>query len=89
MTAQLRQSAVPMGANIAEGSKRKSPTDKARIFNIAQGEAAEAVSVLDLADRLRYGRPQIALKLFGEYDHLIGMLESLRQHVLGDNEASG
>src|SRR5690242_11528097 len=44
---QLRRAAVSVGANLAEGSKRQSNADKARIFNIAQGEAAEAMSILD------------------------------------------
>src|SRR3954465_6978931 len=39
ITSQLRKAAVSVGANLAEGSKRASPTDKARIFNIAQAEA--------------------------------------------------
>ena len=32
MTAQLRKAGVAVGSNIAEGSKRRSAVDKARIF---------------------------------------------------------
>jgi len=84
MTAQLRKSGVSVGANLAEGSKRKSPADKARIFNIAEGEAAEAMSILDAAERLQYGRPQEARRLGGQYDELIGMIESLCGQIRRD-----
>lgn len=82
MTAQLRKAAVSVGANIAEGSKRKSKVDKARIFNIAESEAAETMSVLDLAVRLRFGRKEEAERLMGCYDELLAMLESFCQQVL-------
>jgi four helix bundle protein len=82
MTVQLRKATVAVGANIAEGSKRKSKVDKARIFNIAQSEAAEMMSILDLAVRLRFGRTEEAERLIGCYDELIGMIESLCQQVL-------
>ena len=84
LTSQLRRAAVSVGANLAEGSKRQSPTDKARIFNIAQGEAAEAISLLDVARRLTYGRPAEAIRLTAVYDDLIGSIESLRQRVLNE-----
>lgn len=83
LTKQLRDATVSVGANIAEGSKRVSPTDKARIFNIAQSEAAESISLLDLAERLRYGRQGEARRLADIYDELLGMIEKLRQLVLG------
>ena len=82
MTAQLRRAVVSVGANIAEGSKRKSKVDKARIFGISQGSGAEAMSVLDLAVRLRFGRKEDAERLIACYDELIGMIESLCQQVL-------
>src|SRR3954462_9068613 len=63
ITAQLRRAAVSVGANLAEGSKRNSDPDKARIFNLAQGEAAEAISELDIADRLKYGKSGDAIRL--------------------------
>jgi four helix bundle protein len=83
MTSQLRRAAVSIGANLAEGSKRKSSTDKARIFNIAGGEAAEAMSILDVAARLNYGPKGEALRFSGIYDELLGMIEALRQQVAG------
>ena len=83
MTSQLRRAAVSVGANLAEGSKRKSSADKARIFNIAEGEAAEAMSILDVAHRLNYGPKGEALRFSGVYDELLAMIATLRQRVAG------
>jgi four helix bundle protein len=81
MTAQLRKAAVSVGANLAEGSKR-SKTDKARIFNIAESEAAETMSILDLSVRLAFGRKTEAERLMACYDELLAMVASLCQQVL-------
>lgn len=86
MTTQLRKAGVSVGANLAEGSKRKSPTDKVCIFNISESEAAEAMSILDLAERLRDGKGHEACRLCGQYDELLGMIESLCQRIRGENE---
>lgn len=83
MTSQLRRAALSVGSNIAEASKRKSQKDKARILNISQSEGAEAMSVLDIADRLRYGSQGGARSFIAKYDELEAMLESLCQQVLG------
>ena len=75
-----------VGGNIAEGSKRRSKIDKARIFNIAESEAAEAMSVLDVAERLAYGEKGGAQRLSKIYDELLGMIEALRQKVVGPDD---
>lgn len=86
MRSQLRRAAVSVGANLAEGSKRTSRIDKARIYNIAQGEAAEAMSILDVAYRLNYGSQGRAEQLSRVYEELIGQIERLRQDVLSEVE---
>jgi four helix bundle protein len=80
--AQLRRAAVSVGANVAEGSRRASRADKGRIFNIAQSEAAEAMSELDIAKRLQYGNEGAAERLIGAYDRWLAMSEALRQMVV-------
>jgi four helix bundle protein len=54
LTSQLRRSATSVAANIAEGFKKKSPADKVRIFNIAQGSLSETEYYLILASDLQY-----------------------------------
>jgi four helix bundle protein len=83
MTSQLRRSAVSVGANIAEGSKRRSKVDKVRVFNTSESESAEAMSILDVAVRLRFGRKEEAERLIACYDELLAMLGSLCEKVLG------
>jgi len=84
LAAQVRRAAVSVGANIAEGSRRISPADKGRIFNIAQSEAAEAMSELDVAVRMKFGNDGGAERLIDAYDRWLGAAETLRQMVVGD-----
>lgn len=81
VTAQLRRAAVSVGSNTAEAAKRDSRRDKARVLNIAQGEAAEAGSLLDIVDRLGYGQGGRARELIQQYDEVGAMLQALRQRV--------
>ncbi|HEX8843195.1 MAG TPA: four helix bundle protein [Pyrinomonadaceae bacterium] len=55
LTSQLRRAAISIPANIAEGFKKKSRTDKARFMNIAQGSIEECRYYLILAKDLGYG----------------------------------
>ena len=86
LTAQVRRAAVSVGANIAEGSRRLSRIDKARIFNVSESEAAEAMSELDLAIRLGYGSRTDAERLIEAYDKWLAMAESLRRRVVGKSK---
>jgi four helix bundle protein len=55
LTSQFRRAAVSIPANIAEGFKKKTGTDKARLMNLAQGSIEACRYYLILAKDLGYG----------------------------------
>ena len=74
LTNQLRRAATSVPANIAEGFKRKTKADKARIMNVAEGSLEEARYYLRLAHDLGYlshtelpARAQEVGRLLGAY----------------------
>ena len=88
ITAQLRKAGVSVGSNIAEGSQRRSPRDKARIINVSQSEGAEVMSLLDLTTRLKYGRKGGAAEFIDHYERLQRMIETLCQCIRDDDEGA-
>jgi four helix bundle protein len=58
LTSQMRKSAVSVPANIAEGFKKRSRTDKARILNIAEASLEELRYYLILSAELGYAPEQ-------------------------------
>ena len=55
ITSQLRRAAVSIPANIAEGFKKRTKADKARMMNIAQGSLEECRYYLILIRDLKFG----------------------------------
>ena len=54
LTAQMRRAALSVPANIAEGFKKRTPREKVRVLNIAQGSLEESRYYLILAEDLGY-----------------------------------
>jgi four helix bundle protein len=87
LSSQLRDAAVSVGANLAEGSKRATRSDKARFFNYAHSSSAEIMSELDVALRLGYRGAVENTALGLEYDEIASMIYSLWERVRPDNPA--
>jgi four helix bundle protein len=81
ITSQMRRSASSIGANIAEGTGRRSDGEMARFLHIARGSAAELeyhlilARDLDLLSCLKFDL------LKGQVDEVQRMLTSLIQQV--------
>lgn len=83
LTSQLRRAAVSVPANIAEGFKKKSKTEKARLLNIAQGSLEECRYYLILAKDLGYGDNQ---QLIPQLEEVLKLLESYSA-AIADSES--
>lgn len=54
MISQIRRAALSVHLNIAEGSSRKSSTERKRYYEIARGSINEIDAALDIAEDLNY-----------------------------------
>jgi four helix bundle protein len=81
LRSQFRRSAVSVAANIAEGFAKKTPAEKIRFMNIAQGSLEETRYYLVLANDLGYGENQILSSLATEVSKLLtSYIESIRRN---------
>jgi four helix bundle protein len=71
LTSQSRRAAVSVAANIAEGFKKRSRADKARLMNVAQGSAEECAYYLVLAQDLGYDRTADMQEMLDEVCRLL------------------
>jgi four helix bundle protein len=71
LTSQIRRSAVSIPANIAEGFKKTTPTEKARFFNIAQASLEESRYYLILANDLNYCKTASLMETLEETSRLL------------------
>ena len=79
LISQVRRAATSVPANIAEGFKRASRADKARMLNVAQGSLEELRYYLLLAKDLGYeSDPALA----GELDEVARLLDAYRWKIL-------
>lgn len=82
LTSQFKRAAISIAANIAEGYKKKSKADKARILNIAQGSLEECQYYLILLQDLEYGN-NYSLNIL--LDEVSKMLDAYIQKNLSSN----
>lgn len=81
LTSQLRRAAASIGANIAEGSGRRSNNESCRFLQIARGSASETEYHLLLARDLKLLREEDFRKLSRQADELQRMLTALIQSL--------
>jgi len=79
LVSQMRRAAVSVPANIAEGFKRASRPDKARVLNLAQGSLEELRYFLLLAKDLGYEED---LAMAEELDEVARLLDSYRSRIV-------
>ncbi|MEM8867528.1 MAG: four helix bundle protein [Verrucomicrobiota bacterium] len=83
LISQFRRAAVSIPANIAEGYGKRSSTDKARFYNIAQGSLNECRYYLRLAQDLGYAETQ---PLTQQLTEIGKMLNSYARKVLSSGQ---
>jgi four helix bundle protein len=71
LTHQMRRAAVSVPANIAEGFGKRSPADKARFLNMAEGSLEECRYYLILAQDLGYAQTQALMGTLEEASRLL------------------
>lgn len=81
LTSQLRRAGSSVPTNIAEGSKRHSNADYARLLNIAEGSLAEAEYLLMLSRDLGYVATATTEPLLAQVAEIARMLHALRSKV--------
>jgi len=81
LTSQLRRAALSIPTNIAEGSKRQSPTDYARFLNIAEGSAGECEYLLTFVRDLGLAQAEDVAALASQVASVGRMLFRLRTAV--------
>jgi four helix bundle protein len=81
LTSQLRRSAASIGANIAEGSGRRSTNEICRFLQIARGSASESEYHILLARDLKYLGEEEFRELSCQVDEVQRMLTALIQSL--------
>jgi four helix bundle protein len=71
LCSQMRRAAVSIPANIAEGFRRRSKTEKVRFMNIAESSLEESRYHLILAKDLGYGETHVLRSLLEEVSRLL------------------
>ena len=71
IVSQMRRAAVSIAANIAEGFRKRSKRDKARLMNVAQGSIEESRYYLILSHDLGYAKTEAIMDKLEEVSRLL------------------
>lgn len=86
LISQLRRTTVSTAANIAEGFRRRTKPDKARLLNIAQGSLEECRYYLILAQDLGHDNTEQSL---ASLDRVARMLDGHVRAIVRSMDADG
>ena len=76
LSSQIRNAAISIPSNIAEGSSRSSEKDYSRFIEIALGSAFELTTQVMIADNLQFGDPVLRKLLLKDIEQEHIMLHS-------------
>ena len=82
LTAQIRRSAYSVAANVAEGSGRASPADRAYFMNIAFCSALETINHLNIAKELKYISAEVYKQHRMEMEEITNKLNALYKYQI-------
>ena len=77
---QIKRAALSVHLNMAEGSSRRSQSERKRFYEIARGSVIEIDGALDVAEELGYCSPE-SLQILGEsmitcFKYLSGLISA-------------
>jgi four helix bundle protein len=78
---QIQRATVSISNNIAEGYGRRSDKSLAYFLTIARGSAAEVESMLVLAGKLRYLKPNTQQELLQELNEVSKLLTAFKAKI--------
>ena len=85
LSSQIRRAVVSVKSNIAEGSGRKHPKDKAHFIDMAYGSLMETYSELETAADLGYITEEEVKNIKPNFVDVGKMLPGLRTSILNNN----
>ena len=85
LTSQFRRAAVSIEANIAEGYKKISKTDKLRFLNISEGSLAECRNYIVLSRDLEYINEEQYSQLYCSVEGTSKLLTAYSKGIINNN----
>jgi four helix bundle protein len=82
---QIRRAALSVASNLAEGSSRNSPKDKANFYQISFSSLMEVLCQIIVAGDLGFINEQQLLDIRIEIDEIANKINALRKHQLNRN----
>ena len=82
LTSQMRRCSISIASNIAEGTGRHSPKDKARFTEIAYGSTLELLNQTIISNDIKFVTDENYMLIRMEIDEISAMLDALHKSQL-------